>query len=102
MGKPHKHAAVIKAWADGAEIQWKTPHDSAWHDSSAPAIPFWYEDWQYRVKPPVLRYKRYLVHFANSDYWRVWTHNERTSGDPITMPGFVKWIDTEWQEYELT
>ena len=21
--KPHKHAELIKAWADGAEIQWK-------------------------------------------------------------------------------
>lgn len=23
MGKPHKHAALIKAWADGAEIEYR-------------------------------------------------------------------------------
>jgi len=24
MGTPHKHAAIIKAWADGMDIQWST------------------------------------------------------------------------------
>ncbi len=27
MGKPHKHSAFIKAWADGAEIQFKSFED---------------------------------------------------------------------------
>ena len=49
MKQPHKHAEVIKAWADGAEIQWF--EDYAWHDwvwSHAPA--FMHHD-EYRIKP---------------------------------------------------
>ena len=45
--KPHKHAAVIKAWADGAEIQSRCG-DSGWVDCSAP---HWYGASEYRVKP---------------------------------------------------
>lgn len=48
MKQPHKHAEVIKAWADGAEIQWF--EDYAWHDwvwSHAPA--FMHHD-EYRIK----------------------------------------------------
>ena len=26
--KPHKHAEIIKAWADGAEIEWKFKRDT--------------------------------------------------------------------------
>jgi hypothetical protein len=45
--KPHKHAELIKAWADGAEIEYRE-NDSPWF--SAPR-PVW-NDWQeYRIKP---------------------------------------------------
>lgn len=44
---PHVHAAVIKAWADGAQIQWLRS-DHTWGDTSAP---YWEESRQYRVKP---------------------------------------------------
>lgn len=46
MKKPHKHAEVIKAWADGAEIQMKDKEE--WIDIQ----PFsWHPENQYRVKP---------------------------------------------------
>lgn len=45
--KPHKHAEIIKAWADGAEIQSKIPGGD-WSDCSAPR---WYEGSEYRIKP---------------------------------------------------
>ena len=44
--KPHKHAEVIKAWADGAEIQSKVSN-SDWVDCS---VPHWYEGSEYRIK----------------------------------------------------
>ena len=28
--KPHKHAELIKAWADGAEIEYKSKVDGVW------------------------------------------------------------------------
>jgi hypothetical protein len=51
MTKPHKHAELIKAWADGAEIQvWS---QNTWTDVK---IPYCF-DYDYRIKPsPVTSY----------------------------------------------
>ena len=47
--KPHKHADLIHAWADGAKIQWRDPKDDErWSDIK---IPNWLEDCEYRIKP---------------------------------------------------
>jgi hypothetical protein len=43
----HKHAELIKAWADGAKIQIKL-HDE-WYDVEG--FIKWYEETQYRIKP---------------------------------------------------
>ena len=56
MKTPHKHAALIKAWADGAEIEfkhgdmrWVTVFDPSWDDVC-----------EYRIKPePKPDYHRY-------------------------------------------
>ena len=46
---PHKHAALIKAWADGATIQYKV-RQGEWRDVYD-NDPTW-NDWEeYRVKP---------------------------------------------------
>lgn len=50
----HKHADVIKAWADGAEIEQrfpksKEPSQQKWHP--LPIYPVFYEEGEYRVKP---------------------------------------------------
>lgn len=44
--KPHKHAELIKAWADGAEIQVRCK--KAWADCP---LPQWFPDVEYRIKP---------------------------------------------------
>ena len=47
MATPHKHAALIKAWADGAEIEYSV--DSRyWEPASGP---LWDRNTQYRIKP---------------------------------------------------
>lgn len=43
--KPHKHAELIKAWADGAIIEWLNGKE--W----VVATPQWRENEQYRIKP---------------------------------------------------
>lgn len=48
--KPHKHAEVIKAWADGAIIQHKDDCDK-WEDWDYRNAPPWFEDQEYRIKP---------------------------------------------------
>lgn len=48
--KPHVYADVIKAWADGATVEYYHPTLSGgnWILTRSPA---WHEDYQYRVKP---------------------------------------------------
>lgn len=47
MNKKHKHAELIKAWADGAEIEsWSS--DDGWRLDSSPS---WSSFIQYRIKP---------------------------------------------------
>ena len=46
--KPQKHAEVIIAWANGAEIEFWSLTDNKW---VTPYFPVWIEDFQYRVKP---------------------------------------------------
>lgn len=48
--KPHKHAEVIKAWADGAEIQYYSTSQKDWRDTSQPS---WSSNYDYRIKPTV-------------------------------------------------
>jgi hypothetical protein len=48
--KPHKHAEVIKAWADGAEVQMKR-NDGVWVSVSSTDTPLWLQVAEYRVKP---------------------------------------------------
>lgn len=50
MNKPHKHAAVIKAWADGAEIESKCGGDVTWLPMTA-AHPTFSHHIEYRIKP---------------------------------------------------
>lgn len=45
---PHIHAEVIKAWADGAEIEYRRNSLHSWKVTSAPD---WSEYYDYRVKP---------------------------------------------------
>ena len=48
--KPHKWAKEIKAWADGAEIEYKSIHDD--DDWELDDQPYWDErDFIYRIKP---------------------------------------------------
>jgi hypothetical protein len=51
----HKHAELIKAWADGASIQWLNNGD--WHNVVRPE---WHTSTEYRIKPeenkPVVRW----------------------------------------------
>jgi hypothetical protein len=54
----HKHADLIKAWADGAQIQGKSEYVD-WKDLRHPT---WDKSWQYRIKPePKPDVVKYLI-----------------------------------------
>ena len=48
MNKPHVHAEVIKAWADGAEIEYFSCSYQCWMPIAKNSN--WYPDVKYRVK----------------------------------------------------
>ena len=50
MNKPHKYAEVIKAWADGAEVEFRAHFVESWQDASYPT---WHSHYEYRVKVKV-------------------------------------------------
>lgn len=66
MTKPHKHAELIKAWADGAEIQSRTGIDKEWYDAFNPQ---WREHHEYRIKPKQTDLEKYGVEVG--DIWRI-------------------------------
>lgn len=47
---PHKHAVVIKAWADGANIEFRSSPECTWRDLRL-ENPSWLTTTEYRVKP---------------------------------------------------
>lgn len=54
MRKPHKHAEIIKAWADGIPVQ--VHRDGRWVDIHSPhaivgIAPVWNPSMDYRIKP---------------------------------------------------
>ena len=83
MKKPHKHAELIKAWADGAEIEIELLVGKElmpeWHEDD---FPTWNEDRRYRIKPEQKPdfYKLYLV-FTNRIY---------SEGECFPISGFNK------------
>ena len=58
--KPRMHSEMIKAWADGAEIEWYEPGTKKWIPISG--TPTWWKEGQYRIKTT-----RELVCHINSD-----------------------------------
>jgi len=54
--KPHKHADLIKAWADGAIIQYKD-YAGKWNDFEPITHASWHDNMEYRIKPEPRRIK---------------------------------------------
>jgi len=44
----HKHADLIHAWAEGAQIQGRFNSGDVWEDIEHPS---WHLKWEYRIKP---------------------------------------------------
>jgi hypothetical protein len=103
MPTPHKHAAVIKAWADGHTVQLHSRINGLWEDVNAES-PRWMEHYEYRVKPNTIKYRNFLwkstvCSNALPTVMSV-TEVEYTNEPREHWAGFIRWID-DWQEVEV-
>lgn len=94
MNQRHKHADVIIAWANGAEIERRDTPTENWTPAPTPG---WYEDCEYRVKPPAKKYRVAL--FKDPDYYTSTADMQEDAAYYENCPVFVRWL-TDWVEYE--
>lgn len=104
MKQPHKHAEVIKAWADGAAVQYFV--DNRWHDMlpHAAIAPSFDPSIDWRVKPePRKGWYRVALMFDGE------THCPLSTGEFVLTPSeselerdefFSRWL-TPRTEYEV-
>jgi hypothetical protein len=98
----HKHADLIIAWANGAEIQFNT--GDKWYDCIR-NDPAWELNVEYRIKPeemkPVVRWL-WAIKFHNCSEWRqsnmFMDYKEITEEYPEATDFFkLEWSRTEFQ-----
>ncbi len=99
----HKHADVIHAWADGAEIQ-KFCGDGWYNDSDTPE---WFEDCEYRIKPRIVKHEgwvninRVLTIGAGQDrYIGAQIFCSKQDAEFSRTLGYVTTVKVEWEEEE--
>ena len=66
--KPHKWAKEIKAWADGAEIEWRFISDDnseEWAESRVKDISWNNEEYEYRIIPQPKESQYLYAHRTN-------------------------------------
>ena len=90
----HKHAEIIKAWADGAEIQFLNCSDN-WIDVDNPR---WHKEGEYRIKPeekkPVVRWLWANINGCLS--------TEFYSEEDMIKNGYPEqWIRLDWSRQEF-
>ena len=91
----HKHADLIKAWADGAQIEVKHPSNGSWWDANPPC---WDTNYKYRIKPePVALNKNmtlgcpaYLHALAQPE--QAPPHSAKGSADSAETFGKREWV----------
>ena len=83
-----KHAALIHAWADGAEIQGKS--GDHWDDCDNPT---WFDCEEYRIKPKKTTVNVKLYHI--NSVIGVWVQGHQG------LPGDAELIDKDWREVEI-
>ena len=96
MTQRHKHADVIMAWAEGAEIEYRSHIDGGWMVTSEPR---WLENYEYRVKPPAKKFRVALFKYPGVEAGVSVSNSEHDAERYKENGYFVRWL-TDWVEYE--
>lgn len=92
----HVHCDLIKAWADGAKIQYFSLLSGTWVDLDGE--PLWKKDTKYRIKPEVMKYRVAIFLYGSNTTFSA--NSEKQAKDWQQNSHFVKWL-TDWIEYEV-
>lgn len=68
----HKHAALIRAWADGAKVQAFSRRHNRWMDSESPT---WSPETEYRLKPNDHVWEAHLTYERNDVVAKMYGHS---------------------------
>ena len=98
---PRVHADVIKAWADGAQVQYRTSNHSEWIDWDLVTVdtPSFSTFWQWRVKtaPVKLMYRIALMRKpSGGDFFLDFAHSIEDAAKVCADDNFVDWA-SEWE-----
>ena len=95
MNKPHKHAELIKAWAEGAEIEWYDEYHSQYFNCTNPN---WRDNTEYRIKPKWEKRQEVPLFYERYD-----CYIPQEIHDFDTIHQFVTEFETDWdnQRYEV-
>jgi len=97
MTTPHVHATLIKAWADGAKIQFRRNPMDTWQDIEDCKIG-WYPECYYRIKPEKKWFRVALFNSCTGKYTTSTHYLDKELSWPH-LPEFIKWL-TPRIEYE--
>jgi hypothetical protein len=87
--KPHKHAELIKAWADGHTIEMFTA-DGCWMEVTHPS---WMRDMEYRIRKEP---KKDWIGLTYEDMIKVW--NDTYKGGDVLPTTFALAIEAKLKE----
>lgn len=95
-----KQAAILLAYAENKPIQYKVKNTREWVTTSG-NLGFDWKTFDYRIKPEVVRYLRYICRNEDDDACIESTYTQAGAVAAMVRKGFVRFIDTEWQEEEV-
>lgn len=99
----HKHADVIHAYAEGAEIQYKDGMASSdWTDI---ADPRWFSNFEYRIKPRTVKCEGW-VNIVNAEtmlgpkipFVASQIHATKEAAESLGVYGAIATVKVEWEE----
>lgn len=90
----HKHADLIHAWAEGAEIQIKCTKE--WINAN----PTWHPNEEYRIKPRTVKKVGWVAMYTQADGFSYIQRNICDSEDDVKQicPNAKAIIKIEWEE----
>lgn len=93
---PHKHAELIKKWADddSLKIEFKSEGQAAWIEASYPS---WDKNTEYRIKPEVILYR--VAKLNKDDSFHV-AKDEKQAERMKELFHDLEWL-TDWIEVEV-